>query len=117
MNFFKTTFYTSLSTAITFICGFIVAKVVAVKIGPEGIAMVGQFQNTVAIFSMLGTGAINMGVVKYLSQNLNNKEQQKKILNNVFLIVIVSSLTISTVVMLASTRLSALLTHLMVLHF
>ncbi|HSN61367.1 MAG TPA: hypothetical protein VLR49_10555, partial [Ferruginibacter sp.] len=69
MNLIKTSFYTSISTALSFISGFIVVKVVAVKIGPKGIAFVGQFQNTTAILSMLATAAITMGVVKYLSEH------------------------------------------------
>ena len=48
MNLIKTSFYTSISTAVTFLSGFIVTKVVAVKIGPEGMAYVGQFQNSIA---------------------------------------------------------------------
>jgi O-antigen/teichoic acid export membrane protein len=55
MNLLKTSFYTSFSTAITFITGFIIIKVVAVKIGPSGIAYGGQFQNTIAILAKLST--------------------------------------------------------------
>jgi len=44
VNLIKTSFYTSISTAITFLSGFIIVKFVAVKIGPTGIALVGQQQ-------------------------------------------------------------------------
>lgn len=68
MNLKKTSFYTSLSAIATFISGFIIVKVVAVKIGPDGIAYLGQFQNTIAILNMLATGAIAIGIIKYLSE-------------------------------------------------
>ncbi len=111
MNFFKTTFYTSLSTAVTFICGFIVAKVVAVKIGPSGFAMVGQFQNTTAMLAVLGTGAIQMGVVKYLSENKDNRKEQQKIITNSISIVVICSLLLSAFIMLCSGWLSVLAFH------
>lgn len=106
MNLIKTSFYTSISTAITFISGFIVVKVVAVKIGPEGIAFVGQFQNTTAIFTMLATAAITTGVVKYLAEHKNNPVKSQQIINTAFLIVFFSSLIISLFVMTTSGYLS-----------
>ena len=106
MNLIKTSFYTSISTAITFISGFIVVKVVAVKIGPEGIAFVGQFQNTTAIFTMLATAAITTGVVKYLAEHKNNPVKSQQIINTAFLIVFLSSLIISLFVMSTSGYLS-----------
>lgn len=106
MNLIKTSFYTSLSTAITFLSGFIVVKVVALKVGPEGIAFVGQFQNTTAILSMLATGAIATGVVKYLSEHKNDPVKSRQIINTAFLIVFFSSLIISLFVMGASGYLS-----------
>lgn len=106
MNLIKTSFYTSISTAINFISGFIVVKVVAVKIGPEGIALVGQFQNTTAILTMLATAAINSGVVKYLAEFKDDPGKSRQIINTAFLIVFVSSLIISLFVMGASGYLS-----------
>lgn len=106
MNLIKTSFYTSVSTAITFISGFIVVKVVAVKIGPEGIALVGQFQNTTAILTMLATAAISNGVVKYLAEYKDNPVKREQIINTSFLIVFFSSLIISVFVMSASGYLS-----------
>lgn len=99
MNLIKTSFYTSLSTAINFISGFIIVKVVAVKIGPKGIAFVGQFQNSTTILTMLATAAITTGVIKYLAQHKNDPVISREIINTAFLIVFVSSLIISLLVM------------------
>lgn len=106
MNLIKTSFYTSISTAITFISGFIVVKVVAVKIGPPGIALVGQFQNTTAILTMLATAAITTGVIKYLAEYKDDPLKRKQIINTSFLIVFFSSLIISIFVMSTSAYLS-----------
>jgi O-antigen/teichoic acid export membrane protein len=99
LNLIKTSFYTSISTTINFISGFIIIKVVAVKIGPEGIAFVGQFQNTTAILTMLATAAISSGVIKYLAEHRNDTIKSNQIINTAFLIVFFSSLIISVFVM------------------
>ena len=106
MNLLKTSFYTSISTALSFISGFIAIKVVAVKIGPKGIAFVGQFQNTTAILSMLATAAITTGVVKYLAEHKSDPIKSRQIINTAFLIVFFSSIIISIIVMSASGLLS-----------
>lgn len=106
MNLIKTSFYTSISTAITFLSGFIVIKVVAVKIGPEGIAFVGQFQNTTAILTLLATGAITMGVIKYLAQHKTEPLKVQKIIHSAFLISFFCSLIISVIVLSSSHYLS-----------
>ena len=79
MNLKKTSIYTSLSAIATFISGFIIVKVVAVKIGPDGIAYLGQFQNTVAILNMLATGAISIGIIKYLAESKESPRQRDEI--------------------------------------
>ncbi len=111
MNLARTTFYTSVSTAVTFICGFIVAKVVAVKIGPSGIAMVGQFQNSTALLSILGTGAISMGVVKYLSEYRDKPERQQAIITHAISLILLCSFTIAGFVVASSRWLSRVTFH------
>ena len=106
MNLLKTSFYTSLSTATSFISGFIVTKVVAVKIGAEGMAYLGQFQNTTAILTMLSTSAIATGVIKYLAEFKNDPAKKKQIINTAFVMVFYSSLLMSLLVMSASGYLS-----------
>lgn len=106
MNLIKTSFYTSISTAVTFLSGFIVTKVVAVKIGPEGIAYLGQFQNSTAILAMLATGAISNGVVKYLAEHKNDEVYVRRILNTAFTIVFICSIIISLIVTTTSIYLS-----------
>ena len=106
MNLFKTSFYTSIATAISFISGFIVTKVVAVKIGPEGMAYLGQFQNTTAILTMFGTGAIASGVIKYLAQYRNDPQKRQQIISTATFIVLVFSFTVSMIVVICSNFLS-----------
>lgn len=111
MNLLKTSLYTSVSTAISFISGFIVTKVVAVKIGPEGMALTGQFQNTTSILIMLSTAAITSGVVKYLAEYSGRIEDQQKVIKTGISIILISSVVISSVVMISSRYLSSIIFH------
>jgi len=106
MNLIKTSFYTSISTGITFITGFVITKVVAIRIGPEGMAYYGQFVNTTSILAMLGTGAITTGVVKYRAEFSGDKEKQQRLISTAFIIVILSSAIVSLFVMACSGLLS-----------
>lgn len=111
MNLVKTSFYTSISTAITFISGFVVTKVVAVAIGPQGMAYVGQFQNTTALFAMIGLAAINAGVIKYLAEYREDAVKQQKVITTAFTIVITASLLTSLIVIAFSGKLSQAIFH------
>lgn len=111
MNLVKTSFFTGISTAITFISGFIVTKVVAVKIGPSGMAYVGQYQNSIAIFAMLSTCAIASGVVKYLSTYKDDKEKQQQVVTTAMSIILLCSFAVSLFVIPASAFLSKVAFH------
>lgn len=111
MKLIKTSFYTSISTSVTFISGFIVTKFVAVKIGPSGITYVGQYQNVIAILAMLSTLAITTGVIKYLAEHTGEKQKKEQIINTALIIVLIASCIISLFVFTASSFLSTIVFH------
>jgi len=76
--------FTGLSTLIKLITSYITVKVVASVIGPAGVALVGQLQNFTAIFTTIGAGGINNGVVKYVSEYKDDESELKKYLKNGF---------------------------------
>ncbi len=106
MKLVKTSFYTSISTAVTFISGFIVTKVVAIEIGPAGMSYVGQYQNSVAIIAMLSTLAVTAGVIKYLAQHRQNDPERQRVISTALVIILISSFTVSVFVFLAKDLLS-----------
>jgi PST family polysaccharide transporter len=69
--------FTSVSTLIKMITAFISVKVVAVIIGPSGIALVGQLNNFSAIIMAIATGGIASGVTKYIAQYKEHIETAK----------------------------------------
>ena len=69
---------TGLSTVIKLLTSYITVKVVAALVGPGGIALIGQLQNFTAIFTTLGSGGINNGVIRYVSEYKSDEPSLKK---------------------------------------
>jgi PST family polysaccharide transporter len=83
------------------------AKVIAVKLGPEGLGIIGQLNSFVLIIMTLSTGAITNGVVKFIAEYNNDKEKQKKVINAALSITLFCTLLISLVVGLGAKYWSA----------
>lgn len=83
----------------------------AVKIGPSGIALVGQFQNTISVFTMLATAAISAGVVKYLAEYSGDTTRQKQVITNALSLVLIFSAVISIIIIAASQLLAEQIFH------
>lgn len=108
MNFLKTSFWASLSTGVTMLCGLITTKYVAVIIGPQGMAYVGQFTNATMMLSFLASAACGSGVVKYVSEY---KEEAKRrvIISSSLALVLSCTLVVSLVCIVFSYFLSKLI--------
>ena len=94
MNLFKTSIYSGISQATSVAVGLISVKIVASKIGPEGIALQGQFINSTAILSIISGASIGAGVIKYLAEYKENKDEQLKIIKAAITITAVSCLIV-----------------------
>lgn len=106
-EFVKVSFWSAISTFIKMVTGFVSVKVVAQIIGPPGVAMVGQFANSIALFSNLGSGCIGLGVTKYVAENYDNPEKQKLIIGNAVKIILTSTLVVSVAVFIFYKLISA----------
>lgn len=63
MKLVKTTLLSGIATLTRLVSGFISLKIVAVVIGPAGVALVGQLMNFITMTGTVASGAINNGVV------------------------------------------------------
>ena len=77
---------------------FFMAKLIAVKLGPEGLGLIGQLNSFVLIVMTLSTGAITNGVVKYIAQYTGDEEKQSKVIHAAITITIICTLLMSFVV-------------------
>ena len=94
MTLIKTSVLTAISTIIKVISGFVINKVIALYIGPTGLAIVGQLQSFTSIITTFSNGAISSGIVKYTAE-YQDIEEKKKIFSSSIVISLICSLIIS----------------------
>lgn len=94
MTLIKTSVLTAISTIIKVIAGFVINKVIAVYVGPSGLAVVGQLQNFMSIVTTFSNGAITSGIVKYTAE-YQTIEQKQKIFSTSIIISLACSFVIS----------------------
>ncbi len=107
MDLIRTSILTSLSTAVRIAAAFVVNKVIALYIGPSGLALTGQFMNFVSIVLGFSNGGINSGIVKYVAEYREDPEKRAKILSTSLAMSLLCSLAL-TVFILAFHRSLAL---------
>lgn len=94
MTLIKTSVLTAISTIIKVIAGFVINKVIALYIGPSGLAVVGQLQSFMSIVTTFSNGAITSGIVKYTAE-YQTIEQKQKIFSSSITISLVCSFFVS----------------------
>jgi polysaccharide transporter, PST family len=109
MNLLKTSILSSIATVIKILTGFIVNKVIAIYIGPTGIAQIGQIQNFFSIVANMSNFSISQGVTKYVSYYAEEKDSQKKFINAAITIAIIASTITGLLIILLHGYLSNLL--------
>lgn len=78
----KVSIYSSISTLIGILTKLIVNKVLAVLVGPSGIALLGQLTNLISMVNPLSSGGILSGVTKYIAQYKDDKIIVRKYISN-----------------------------------
>lgn len=108
---FKITSLNSIHILLKLVFGFITSKALAIFVGANGMAYVGNFRaflNVIENFSLLG---IQNAVVKYVAEYQNDKSKLKSVLATFGLLLLVSSLVISFVLIFGANYLSKQIFH------
>jgi PST family polysaccharide transporter len=103
---FKITSLNSIHILLKLIFGFITSKALALFVGANGMAYVGNFRaflNVVENFSLLG---IQNAIIKYVSEYQNDKIKLKSVLATFGLLLLVSSMSISLILIFGASYLS-----------
>lgn len=94
--------WTSFSTIINVLAKLIKGKIIAVIIGPAGIAYVGQLNDFISLFSTVGSGGITQGLTKYVAEYKDSKNEYLKYFGNGMLITMIFSIIASAVLIIYS---------------
>lgn len=84
-NLFKITSLNSFSVVLKIGIGLVTSKVLAVFVGPSGMALVGNLRNFLTSLESISTLGFQSGIIKYVAENQKNKEVLRKIMATVFM--------------------------------
>lgn len=105
---FKVTSLNSLSVLIKIGVGFVTSKIIAVFIGPSGMAIVGNFRNFTTSIESISTLGLQNGIVKYVAEFENEQHQLKKILSTIVFCLLIATSIVSVCLLLFSSSLNSL---------
>lgn len=96
----KISSWTGIATSIKIAAQFVTSKILAIFIGPSGLAILGQLYNVGNIIQSVSSGGITIGVTKYVAEYSSDEVNLKSIINNAFKITLICSAITSVIVLL-----------------
>ncbi|WP_281631788.1 O-antigen translocase [Flavobacterium luteolum] len=106
MNFYRKIIQTSLfkiaslnsfSVVLKIGIGLITSKILAIFVGPSGMALIGNLRNFLTSLESISTLGFQNGIVKYTAENEKNKIELQKIVSTVFITLIGIGLFLSCI--------------------
>ena len=94
---FKVTSLNSFSVGLKIGIGLITSKILAVFVGPGGMALVGNLRNFLTSLESISTLGFQNGIVKYVAENQRNKSEFQKILATVFICLVTVAIVLSLI--------------------
>jgi PST family polysaccharide transporter len=99
VNLIKTSVFSAIITFVRISSGFVAGKIIAMLTGPLGVATVGAFTNFSTIVLAIGNGAINNGVIKYISEYNADEEKITRLISTALKITFFSSIVVSAFIL------------------
>ena len=100
---------TALSTLVKMLTSFVSIKIVAIIVGPEGVALMGQLSNFATIMMAIAVVGINNGITKYIAEYNHNLDKVKKLISTALKITLWGSVTSGLFMIFGSKWLSRLI--------
>lgn len=104
---FKVTSLNGISVLIKILVGFVTSKIIAVFVGPSGMALVGNFRNFITAVESIGTLGFQNGIIKYVADYHDKEEKLKAFLGTVTLVILLVVLVLSGIILVAADYWSA----------
>lgn len=98
--------WVGLSNVINIAAVFVIQKVIAVQVGPAGVAIVGQYQNFLGLTTSLANGGINSGIVKYVAEYRRDTDRNALLISNATRVTLFCSAILVAVLLLFAEQLS-----------
>lgn len=109
MNFWKSSYISAITNAITIVVKILVNKITAIYVGPSGFAIYGQFKDLIAMTTTISQLGTENGIIRYTAETQNAPNQFKKFLGNSIAIHLLCSAITAIITICFSKSISELL--------
>lgn len=100
MNLLRTSALNGIAVATRMVTALVLNKILAVYVGPAGYAVIGQFQNAMAIIITFASGALNTGVTKITAESFDDEARQRALWKTAGTITICVSVVLSLLIII-----------------
>jgi O-antigen/teichoic acid export membrane protein len=103
---FKVTSLNSISVFIKILIGFVSSKIIALFIGPSGMAIVGNFRNFITSIESISILGLQNGIVKYVAEFEQQHYKLKKMLSTIMFCLLIATVIVSVFLIVFSEALN-----------
>lgn len=111
MSLIKTSLLNGIAVAVKVSSAILLNKILALNVGPSGYAVIGQFQNALAVAVSLSGGVIASGVTKGTAEHFYDESMQHAVWQTAVRLSLVATAITSATLLFAGPWLSELLLH------
>lgn len=102
MNLLRTSALNAVAVAIRVLSSIALNKIIAIYVGPNGYAVIGQFQNLVAMLTTFANGGMNNGVTKGTAEHFDDQDRQIRLWRTAGTVTIVSASLVGIAIIVLS---------------
>jgi len=111
MTLIKTSMLSAVATLIKILSGFIITKVIAIYIGPSGLAIIGQLQNFIMLVKTVAGDFLKTAITKYTAEYENDENKKYDLWSSSFKLAFVLNFVVLVGLIYFSNDLSYSLFH------
>lgn len=111
MTLVKTSMLSAVATLIKILSGFIITKVIAIYIGPSGLAIIGQLQNFIMLVKTVAGDFLKTAITKYTAEYENDENKKYDLWSSSFKLAFVLNFVVLVGLIYFSNDLSYSLFH------
>jgi len=108
VSLLKTSALNGIAVGVRIVVALFINKILAVYVGPSGYAIVGQFQNVLAMVAAFATGSTGNGIVKLTAEYGENQQRQRRLWQTAATIVCATTLIGGFIIFLLRQRLAVI---------
>jgi len=111
MTLIKTSMLSAVATLIKILSGFVITKVIAIYIGPSGLAIIGQLQNFIMLVKTVAGDFLKTAITKYTAEYENDENKKYDLWSSSFKLAFVLNFVVLVGLIYFSNDLSYSLFH------